>query len=68
MESVADLLKEVGTSNGTTMEPDRLGWRHSKEGSITVTKLYKTENSIMEEEYLRICSSSNKLLDDKRGK
>ncbi|KAG5595579.1 hypothetical protein H5410_036811 [Solanum commersonii] len=29
VERVADLLKEEGTSGGTTMEPDRLRWRHS---------------------------------------
>ncbi|KAL3378631.1 hypothetical protein AABB24_004516 [Solanum stoloniferum] len=36
------------------MEPDRLRWRHSSEGSFTVNKLYKRENNIMQEEELKI--------------
>ena len=36
------------------MEPDRLRWRHSSEGSFTVDKEYKRENSIMQEEELKI--------------
>ncbi|KAG5586777.1 hypothetical protein H5410_047211 [Solanum commersonii] len=39
------------------MEPDRLRWRHSSEGSFTVNKLYKRENSIMQEEELKIWRS-----------
>lgn len=54
MERIADLLKEVDTFGGTTMEPDRLRWRHSSEGSFTVNKLYQRENSIMQEEELKI--------------
>ena len=36
------------------MEPDRLRWRHSSEGSFTVNKVYKRENSIMQDEELKI--------------
>jgi len=54
VERVVDLLKEVDTFGGTIMEPDRLRWRHSSEGNFTVNKLYKRENSIMQEEELKI--------------
>ena len=54
VERVVDLLKEVDTFRGTIMEPDRLRWRHSSEGSFTVNKVYKRENSIMQEEELKI--------------
>uniref|UniRef100_A0A0V0I3T7 Putative ovule protein n=1 Tax=Solanum chacoense TaxID=4108 RepID=A0A0V0I3T7_SOLCH len=54
VERVVDLLKEVDTFGGTIMEPDRLRWRHSSEGSFTVNKLYKREHSIMQQEELKI--------------
>ena len=36
------------------MEPDRLRWRHSSKGSFIVNKVYKRDNSIMQEEELKI--------------
>lgn len=54
VERVASLLKEVEIFSGTTMEPDRLRWRHTTEGSFSENKLYRRENSVKHEEELRI--------------
>ena len=36
------------------LEPDKLRWRHTTEGSFSVKNLYKRENSVMQEEEPRI--------------
>lgn len=47
VERVASLLNEVKIFAGTTMEPEKLRWRHTTEGSFSVKNVYKRENSVM---------------------